>query len=717
LSAPVVPTVSGSPAMDESADLWSAVQSADADRVARLLGLADADSLDASVLSGLGRWWQRQRLESTVSAARYRVTWQPISLPTGGAARFGRGGESWWLLSSHDVAPWAEDLAVELRARGAAVAQVALPAGADREAVVAVLRGLTQTRDVAGQQAPAGVAPGGEGLAGVLWVPGGGVSLDGVAESLAVIQALGDAGVDAPLWALTSGAVSVGAPEPVREPELALVWGLGRVAALEFPRRWGGLIDLPPTPSVSVFDRLAAVLSDPAGEDQLALREEGVFVRRLVHAPYPATSTPATPWRPRGRVLVTGGTSAMGRQVAQWLADNGAEQLILTDPECVSEPGFEKLGPCSVEVVDGDLTDETRVRELINSAMVAGGLTAIVHVVGQPETRTLDELTPSALDAVLDQVRGLNHLDAATRDLSLDAFVVISSVAGVWGASGLGAHAAANAGLDAFAEQRAAQEFTVSLATTAWDTDADDEAGDYLRRHGITPLPAEHALAALEHALTYQDGPHVLTATDWEKFVPGYTATRPSPLLAELAPAPAAPTSAPESNELRERLAGLSANQATHALLDLVRTQTATILGHTGAEAVEPTVQFKDLGFDSATVVEFCAKLGAAIGLRLPPTVVYDYPKPIELARHLQRQLSATATDREELSILDELDRLESASAALTEPDEGTRGAVAARLRALLARWDDAARAEAEDLNAATADELFDLIHNEFGKA
>ncbi len=74
----------------------------------------------------------------------------------------------------------------------------------------------------------------------------------GTALNLALVQALGDAGTDAPLWWATRGAVSVGGTDnggtdngsPVSAAQ-SLLWGLGRVAALEFPQRWGGLIDLP----------------------------------------------------------------------------------------------------------------------------------------------------------------------------------------------------------------------------------------------------------------------------------------------------------------------------------------------------------------------------------------------------------------------------------------------------------------------------------------
>ncbi|MCZ0976097.1 hypothetical protein O1L55_42105 [Streptomyces albulus] len=111
----------------------------------------------------------------------------------------------------------------------------------------------------------------------------------GLGQTLVLVQALGDAGLTAPLWCLTRGAVSTGPDDPLDSPVQGSLWGLGRVVALEHPDRWGGLIDLPATLDGRAAHRLAGLLAEPAGEDQLAVRATGVRARRLVHA------TPATP--------------------------------------------------------------------------------------------------------------------------------------------------------------------------------------------------------------------------------------------------------------------------------------------------------------------------------------------------------------------------------------------------------------------------------------
>ncbi|MGQ4366361.1 beta-ketoacyl synthase N-terminal-like domain-containing protein, partial [Streptomyces sp. SAS_272] len=95
--------------------------------------------------------------------------------------------------------------------------------------------------------------------------------------------------------------------------------------------------------------------------------------------------------------------------------------------------------------------------------------------------------------------------------------------------------------------------------------------------------------------------------------------------------------------EWAARMRGLSSSQGDRLrqklITDLVRRHTAQILEYESAEAVDPAQSFRDLGYNSLTSVELRSRLAGDLGLPLPPSLVYDYPTPEVLARHIVRDL------------------------------------------------------------------------------
>uniref|UniRef100_UPI00202569C1 phosphopantetheine-binding protein n=1 Tax=Frankia sp. CiP1_Cm_nod1 TaxID=2897160 RepID=UPI00202569C1 len=182
---------------------------------------------------------------------------------------------------------------------------------------------------------------------------------------------------------------------------------------------------------------------------------------------------------------------------------------------------------------------------------------------------------------------------------------------------------------------------------------------------------------------------------------------------------------------LADRLAGRPEDERERILLGLVRTTAATVLGHADAAVIEADRGFLASGFDSLTAVEFRNRLGAAAGLRLPSTLLFDHPTPAALTAHLRTLLvpaapggaGSAAVPSQRESLTDVLDRLgavlTTAPDAATDPDAHER--VAARLRQLLQVWDGRRPAGAggslagdlADLRSADDDELFDVLDNE----
>jgi NAD(P)-dependent dehydrogenase (short-subunit alcohol dehydrogenase family)/acyl carrier protein len=496
----------------------------------------------------------------------------------------------------------------------------------------------------------------------------------GAAATLALVQALGDAGIPAPLWVLTRGAVSVGDTDPLTSPAQAQVWGLGRVAALEHPSRWGGLVDLPAELDQQTGTRLCGILAgaagenargnargnaredaeENAGEDQAAVRATGVFIRRLVHAPRP--QEPARQWKPRGTVLVTGGTGERGGHVACWLARCGAGHVVLASRRGSQASGAGALAArlaelgARVTVSACDVADKGAAAALLDRIAAAGPpLTAVVHAAGVEQLTALpDTGLPEFTAAAGARAAGAAHLDELTREADLDAFVLFSSASGVWGGGGQSAYAAASAFMDALACQRRARgQAAASIAWGAWARGkmAGTERGVQLRRRGLRPMAPELAVAALRQAVEHDETQLTIADLDWERFIPVFTSARPSPLLSDL------PEVRNQRNQRKtgdpdwsRRLAGLSRPEQEHLVLDLILAETTAVLGYDSADFVQADKSVYDMGMQSMTAVELRGRLVERTGLELPAGFIYRLGTPAAIADYLLTELVEIST-------------------------------------------------------------------------
>ncbi|WP_037075676.1 type I polyketide synthase [Pseudonocardia spinosispora] len=590
---------------------------------------------------------------------RYRVSWAAVPDPAPAVLR------GTWLLVAPAGGQGAELLAAcvaSLTECGAEVLLAEVPPGSvDRMTLAAV---ITDVLERSGQ------APAVAGVVSLLALNETPLSdrpmvTSGLAGTLGLVQALGQTGIEAPLWVLTSGAVATTPGELPISPAQAQVWGLGRVAGLEHPDRWGGLLDLPPSLDAVAASRLGAVLAG-CGEDQVALRPAGIVGRRLVHTEPPrATGT----WRPRGTVLVTGASGAVGPHLAGWLADVGAPHVTLVSrrgpmiPQAPAAVAAMAAAGTSVSLVACDVTERDAVAGLLAWIDRRGpALSTVIHGATAVELLPLSDTGVAGLAMTLDaKVTGATHLDELTAGLDLDAFVLFSSIAAIWGVGEHGAYAAANAHLDALAENRRARGLpATSVAWGVWNTGQDSDGLDRalsviperLRRQGLRLLEPARALAALGQALADDETVLSVADVDWPRFAAVFNAKRSWPLLADIPEAqdagagptgPATVTSG-AAVELVGRLVGATPGQRERIVADLVRAHAAAVLGHTSSAAVEPGRAFRDMGFDSLTAVELRGRLNEATGLRLPSTVVFDYPSPVMLARQIIGQLLGTQT-------------------------------------------------------------------------
>ncbi|MFD7669229.1 type I polyketide synthase, partial [Streptomyces sp. NPDC059788] len=647
------------------AEFWAAVDGGSLRELAETLAI-DEQRPFSEALPALASWRRRERDDSAVTDWRYRVSWSPVTGPRAGSL------PGAWLLvipAGNADASLADGCLRALADHGAEVVVVEVgPGEVDRATLAArVTESLSEGAQVSGvvsllalDEATSADAP---------------MVSRGLAGTLGLVQALGDAGLAAPLWVLTQGAVATGSGEALTSPVQAQVWGLGRVVGLEHPDRWGGLIDLPPAWDDRIAGLFCAALAD-GSEDQVALRPAGVMARRLVRAAPRGSRREA--WVPRGTALVTGGTGAVGVHVGTWLAERGAERVVLTSRSGPAAAGVAALtaelaaSGAHVDVVSCDIAQRPEVAALLDRIAADGPpLRAVLHAANAVDLARLEHTDVAGLELALGaKAAGAVWLDELTAGLDLDAFVLFSSIAATWGSNEHGAYAAGNAFLDALAEERRARGLVASsVAWGVWDT-RDWDAVNAVVEHGpgsVTParllrqgmnfLEPGRALAALGQVVADGETFLAVADVDWARFAPVFCAARPRPLLDRIAEArpesetvssaeAAAAGGAGAAGELAQRLSALPSAERERLVTDVVRTHAAAVLGHGTPDEVPAGRAFRELGFDSLTAVELRGRLNAATGLQLPSTVVFDYPSPAVMARQIISEvLGDAATD------------------------------------------------------------------------
>ncbi|MFB7515230.1 SDR family NAD(P)-dependent oxidoreductase [Streptomyces sp. NPDC056144] len=481
----------------------------------------------------------------------------------------------------------------------------------------------------------------------------------------------------------------------VENPDQSAVWGLVRTAQNEHPDRLV-LVDTDPRSASLLGSALAT------GEPQLALRDRKITVPRLARTSVADTSSPLDP---DGTVLVTGGTGTLGALTARHLiTEHGIKHLQLISRRGLAAPGAEELRQeltalgATVTVSATDATDPDQLAALLATVDPAHPLTAVIHTAGVLDDGVITAQTPERLDtAFRAKIDAAHRLHEATKDQDLAAFVLFSSAAGTLGNPGQANYAAANTYVDALAGRlRAEGTPAVSLAWGLWAeasgmtgelSEADLKRG---KRTGITAMPTEQALALLDAGLAAKDDTALVTARLDLAGLRRQAATDADGIPALLrslvrAPRKAARTATVVEESLTDRLAALPAAERSKAVLELVRTEAATVLGHATAKAIGASSAFKEIGFDSLAAVELRNRLAAATGVRLPATLIFDYPTPGELAEQLTEELGLT-------------DAAPDADEAPSEPSTGELG-IDLDLDI--------------DIESATDDELFALMDGE----
>ena len=468
------------------------------------------------------------------------------------------------------------------------------------------------------------------------------------------------------VWFVTHGAQAVA---PGDRPDIAqsALWGLARVIAVEHREFWGGLIDLDPAVEpAQAAERLCMEITQPDGEDEVAIRGDRRFIPRLV--PFDGGREPFARWRPDAAYLITGGLGGIGAEVAQEMARQGARHLVLLGrtPPAPRESwaqltderqtrfahtirAIEALG-ASVEYAAVDVADQELLAAWVESYRRQGRppIRGILHAAGVIDDRLIVDLDATSLHTVLrPKVAGALALQRVWEHADLDFFVLFSSAGALMGQAGQGSYAAANAALDALAQARRARgQAALSINWGAWTglgfaaTMGGRRVIEEVEAHGLVSMSARQGVQML-HRLLAADAAQVavmpmqrakLRATSrlFADLASGATAVASPRALS--APSP--------MTALRDELAALDLVQRRVRLEAYVQTTLGQVLRLAPGQ-IEPHTPLGTYGIESLSAIEFRNRLEAGLGLRLSATIVWNHPTVADLAVFLDGRLGA----------------------------------------------------------------------------
>jgi 3-oxoacyl-(acyl-carrier-protein) synthase/NAD(P)-dependent dehydrogenase (short-subunit alcohol dehydrogenase family)/acyl carrier protein len=345
--------------------------------------------------------------------------------------------------------------------------------------------------------------------------------------------------------------------------------------------------------------------------------------------------------------LITGGLGALGLAACAWLLEQGAGQVVLTSRRAPDAAQREQIATLAaetggqVQVHPADVGEAAEVEALVaRFGTDWPALAGVIHAAGVLDDGPITEQDPERLSRVLrPKVSGAWHLHRATRDLTLDFFVLYGSIAAVLGSPGQAGYAAANAFLEALAQQRRAQGLVAT--TVAWGPWGEGGMASTevvrarLARQGLTPLPPAAAHWALTALLGAGVAGGLVVDADWRRLARQWGGARP-PLLVELLPAETAVAGdSPLLGQLRE----VPVAEREPLLVHHLQAELQRILGL--GEPPDAAAGFFELGMDSLMAVELGNRLQQQLGdaYAVPNTLVFDYPTPQKLAAHLAEQL------------------------------------------------------------------------------
>jgi len=459
------------------------------------------------------------------------------------------------------------------------------------------------------------------------------------------------------LWLVTRGCQRIESENDVIAVEQTPMWGLGKAIALEHPEIWGGLVDLDPAQKEDEISMLIDEILTSSKEDLIGFRQGQRWIARLTTAEKHEISSSSPSIRSDCTYLVTGGLGGLGLIVARWLVDLGARYLVLMGRSGASNKAQAAIKEmiqtgAKVLIVQADVSQNEQISAVIDKISESmPPLRGLFHAAGIVDDGILLQQNWHRFAKVMaPKVQGAWNLHALTQRLTIDHFVLFSSVASLVGSAGQSNYAAANAFLDGLAHYRHSKGLAaisinwgpwsqVGMAASLVENSKDKKS----RTDGIQTISPEQGVQIIGNLLQHEIVQIGVMPVVWKKLLQQNPFGDKRPLLFEIAEAYLLNSDTMQNGslqiELIQQLAKAPASEREMIILSRVVKHVASVFQLELNQNPNIHQNLAEMGMDSLMAVELNQLFQADIGHALPSTLAFDYPTINELSQYLAQKI------------------------------------------------------------------------------
>ncbi|MGB5636663.1 MAG: SDR family NAD(P)-dependent oxidoreductase [Waterburya sp.] len=344
-------------------------------------------------------------------------------------------------------------------------------------------------------------------------------------------------------------------------------------------------------------------------------------------------------------MLITGGLSGLGLQVAHTIAERGAKHLVLLGrsapkPEVKAQLNKLETAGVKVTIAQADVSDENQLAQVLEQLdHTSLPLRGIVHAAGIVDFCGLWQQDWTRFSQLLAaKVYGTWNLHILTKDQPLDFFVCFSSLASLLGSHGLASYGAANEFMDVLVHHRRSQGLPgLSInwgpwAETGMRTKLSADHQQRLSTWGLGIIPLNRGLATLEHLIQTEATQVGVLPMDWSKWLQQFSPV--PPFYEHVISSTGHPDDeianhargSHERGSIVQQLQAIPVSQRRAQLASHICTFVSKALGLKEADSLSLETRFVDLGMDSLMAMELRSHLQTKLGCLIGSTVLLKYP-------------------------------------------------------------------------------------------